>query len=89
MSENQTATEPQVIIIDDKQYQLADLTQENVDHINNLRTVENQIKHYRTTIECMGITQNTLMGALRASLADIPHTVVEKPPEAEAPSSAE
>ncbi len=82
MSENQTATEPKIIIVDDKQYQLADLTEENIQHISNLRVVENQIKHYKTTIECMGITQNTLLGALKASLAEVPSTPA---PEPEAP----
>ncbi len=79
MSENLTATENETksIIVDDKQYQIADLTEENIQHINNLRVVENQIKHYKTTIECMGITQNTLMGALKASLADVPSTPVK------------
>lgn len=89
MQENQTentAAEVKHLVLDDKSYKLDDLTDECLQHLNNIRVVEEQIGQYQTTVQLLGISKNTLLGGLRASLSDIPFTKVEKEEEPEAPS---
>lgn len=80
----ETVTEDQVFQIGNKQYKVSDLTDDSKHHISNVRVAETKKAEALTTAQLLEIAANTMMGQLRESLQDTPHTVVEEPPAPEA-----
>ncbi len=75
---NAKEQEVQYLMLDDKRYKLDDLTEECLQHLNNIHVVDTQIEHYNTTLQLLGVSKNTLTAGLRSSLADVPFEKVEK-----------
>ena len=86
MQENTTApeqvSEDRVLIIADRQYKVSDLSEESIQHVNNVKLAEVKKQDAVVNAQLLEVAMSTMQAQLVESLKDTPHTIIEKAEEA-------
>ena len=86
MQENTTApeqvSEDRVLIIADRQYKVSDLSEESIQHVNNVKLAEAKKQDAVINAQLLEVAMSTMQAQLVESLKDTPHTIIEKTEEA-------